>query len=89
MENVENVNPKHKIQEKLRQISALFAAQAAIAVSVHYLGADAFAFTGDGINLVSNIASISELKDKIIEEINTEISDLSVNKISTASNNDI
>lgn len=73
MKNVENVNPKHKIQEKLRQISALFAAQAAMAVSIQYLGVDALSFTGDGTTLVSNMASLSELKDQIIDDINNDL----------------
>lgn len=68
-----NENLKHKIESKLGQISALFAAQAAIAVSVHYLGVDAFAFIGDGTSLVSNIASLSELKDQILDEINDDV----------------
>ena len=61
------------ISGKLSRLSAIFNAQAALALSIHNNGADALSVVGESLEFAENLAYFKDMKDEFISEIMEEL----------------
>lgn len=71
-----NKSLTEKISKNLSKLSALFAAQGAIALSIHTLGFEASSVVGETTGLITNLNYLEELKEQLMEEITNDVSEL-------------
>lgn len=64
------------ISEKVQKLGAMQNAIAAIALTIHTHGSEAYSVLGENNEFVENLAYLKSMKDTIIQEINDVIATL-------------